>query len=205
MLNDLCINVSDICSSNFHVAHFSPTSIRWLPRVDEPLYEFDRSHSVAFHCSANKGHPHIFTQETGLTLTPHAWPWQFSEILSSVFFCASLWNDITGCHCGHGISARMRRGIRLYSGRLPWRLYIFHQQLSWSILRQYPRGWNCLFLWCYFEHSRIGHVACCWLKRRITRGGISVLISPPWEAISLRGQRRGLPIIQGQGGGNGEG
>lgn len=45
----------------------------------------------------------------------------------------------------------------------------------------------------------------CWLKRRITRGGISVLISPPREAISLRGQRRGLPIIQGQGGGNGEG
>lgn len=58
---------------------------------------------------------------------------------------------------------------------------------------------------CYFERSRIGDVACCWLKRRITRGGISVLISPPREAISLRGQRRGLPIIQGQGGGNGEG
>lgn len=58
---------------------------------------------------------------------------------------------------------------------------------------------------CHFERSRIGRMACCWLKRRITRGGISVLISPPREAISLRGQRRGLPIIQGQGGGNGEG
>lgn len=40
------------------------------------------------------------------------------------------------------------------------------------------------------------------LKRRITHGGSSVLISFPREAISLRGQRQGLPIIQGQGGGN---
>lgn len=43
------------------------------------------------------------------------------------------------------------------------------------------------------------------LKRRITHGGSSVLISPPREAISLRGQRRALPIIQEQGGGNAEG
>lgn len=43
------------------------------------------------------------------------------------------------------------------------------------------------------------------LKRRITHRGTSVLISPPREAISLWGQRQGLPIIQGQGGGNAEG
>lgn len=66
-------------------------------------------------------------------------------------------------------------------------------------------GWNRFFLWCHFVHSRTGRLVRCWLKRRITHGGISVLISPPREAISLWGQWRGLPIIQGQGGGNEEG
>lgn len=67
-----------------------------------------------------------------------------------------------------------------------------------------PRG-EAAYFDRYLERGGIGRVARRRLKRRITRGGISVLISPQREAISLRGQRRGLPIIQGQGGGNGEG
>lgn len=78
----------------------------------------------------------------------------------------------------------------------PWPRNILKQYLRWVemlislVLFWTPQDWTCVAML---------------LKGGDYHGSISVLISPPREAISLWGQRRGLPIIQGQGGGNGEG
>lgn len=89
--------------------------------------------------------------------------------------------------------------------RLPMWLYLQSASLVAYVKTVSQRDEIAYFGWCYFQRSRDGHAPRRRVKRRITHGGTSVLISPPREAISLWGQRRGLPIIQGQGGGNAEG